>query len=1091
MLLHNGHKRQSPKPKNPHKVSARLLISLYLLAFTIQLLQYSPEANGAPTDLKVYAQAASFARLDPTDPNGWFYQAVLYNPTDTAIIVTGLRWWYNASTKIVDNIRDATCYDSRCFSNAPATLNPSDRVTGWEYAQGSISLTVPPKKMILTWIEVPTGSINNDAILTTYYVQAYAGGQWIPSPLYPSHSGSDQIASTIFRADFDLTTNPSSELQTHPNPQWLFRENRSVVAGLTSRVRLIPVTSSRNTNGIDFATVNVTMPTGWRYVLGSAYNPYAEAITYYSIGGKDRLKWNLNRDVIKYELNQSLVQNYIEFNVTAPSTPGIYNFTVTASITSFDPRTTIENQYIHTVVMSPPTASFTHQPSTPLVNQTVTFNASASSDPDGTIQSYTWDFGDTQEATGMIVSHAYSSTSNYTIILTVTDNDGLKSATSSLIRIIEAPTASFTFAPAYPQIAEIVTFNASSSAPNGGIITSYFWDFGDNNTGTGATATHAYSSFGNYTVVLNVTDSEGLSDTETHILPITAIPSGYFTYWPTLPLINAAVTFNASLSTPNGGQVTSYSWDFGDGTTDTGSVTTHAFTATGNYTITLTITDTESLTDIQTQIIRIGAEPSASFSYSPQLPWLSSAVAFNASSSHDSDGTITTYRWNFGDGNTTDTSNPIISHVYQVSGSFTANLTIFDNDGFTKSISNTITVVIHDAAILSVSPSATEAQAGQQVNITVVVKNKGTTTENFNVTIYYNNNKIETQRVLGLPPNSETTLTVLWNTTGLTPNSSYTLRAEISQITGETNTTDNTALTNVRILPQQSSPSDFWSVIQPYVIPVFAVIGSTVLLTVVTLRRRSNGKTANSIKPATSRLEPLVDAMGGELPEAFSVMIVGDASSGKSVLCQQLAYRYLNQEKPCIYITYDCFPDEIRKNMKSFGWNISTHEQNGNFVFVDCYSSIAGKTSQEKYSTKQAFSLSELGIAISTAMSKANQKSCRVFLDSTAPLFTRLDSAKVIEFLQDHGAQIRGDNGIFFFIVGKGTLQEDLRRKLEEIVDCIIDLDTTEEKKQTVRRIRVRKMRGRSFSDQWISFKIDAKNGLIPSTPKNPRKAQT
>jgi len=691
----------------------------------------------------------------------------------------------------------------------------------------------------------------------------------------------------------------------------------------------------------------------------------------------------------------------------------------------------------------------------------------------------------------MIANHAYSSVGNYTVTLTVIDNDGLKTTTSSIVRVIETPTASFTYIPAFPQIGETVTFNASSSAPNGGIITSYYWDFGDNNTGTGTTIAHAYSSTGNYTVILNVTDSEGLWDTETHILPIRAIPFAYFTYWPTLPLINEPATFNASLSTPNGGLITSYAWDFGDGTTDTGQVTTHFFAATGNYTITLTVTDSESLIDIETQIIRIGAEPSASFSYLPQMPWLSSGVTFNASPSYDSDGTIITYRWDFGDGNTTDASSPIISHLYQAPGSFTINLTIFDNDGFTKSISNTITVVIHDAAILSVSPSATEAQAGQQVNITVVVKNKGTTTETFNVTIYYNNNKIETQLVQGLAPNSETTLTVLWNTTGVTPDSSYTLRAEISQITGESNTTDNTALTNVRILPKQSSPSDFWSVIQPYVIPILAVIGSTVLLTVVTLRRRSNGKTASSIKPATSRLEPLVDAMGGELPEAFSVMIVGDASSGKSVLCQQLAYRYLNQEKPCIYITYDCFPDEIRKNMKSFGWDISTHEQNGNFVFVDCYSSIAGKTSQEKYSAKQAFSLWELGIAISTAMSQANQKSCRVFLDSTAPLFTRLDSAKVIEFIQDRGAQIRGDNGIFFFIVGKGTLQEDLRRKLEEIVDCIIDLDTTEEKKQKVRRIRVRKMRGRSFSDQWISFKIDAKNGLIPSIPKNPQKPQT
>ncbi len=912
MGTHNHH--------NPRKVSVRLLLILYLLVLMTQLPQFSPEANGAPTDLQVYAQAASFARLDPIDPNGWFYQAVLYNPTDTDIIVTGLRWWYNASVKVVDNVRAATCYDTRYFSTAPATLSPSDRIAGWEYAQGSISLTVPPRKMKLTWIEVPTGSVNNDAIFATYYVQAYAGSQWISSPLYPSHSGHDFIASTIFRADFSLTTDPNSELQTHPNPQWLFRENRTVVAGQTSRVRLIPIASSRNTNGIDYATVNVTMPSGWNYVPASAYNPYGEAITYYSVEGKDRLTWSLNHDVIKHALNQSLAQNYIEFNVTAPQTPDIYNFTVTASITSFNPRTTIENQYIHAVVMSPPTAAFSHNPSTMLVNQEVMFDASPSSDMDGTIQSCIWDFGDSQEGTGTIVNHTYTNTGNYTVTLTVTDNDGLS--------------------------------------------------------------------------------------------------------------------------------------------------------------------------DIETQTIRICAEPSASFECSPQIPWVSSTVTFNASSSHDSDGTVTTYRWNFGDDNTTEVYDPVVSHVYQAPGSFIVNLTISDNDGFTNSVTHTITIVTHDIAILTVSPSTTEAQEGQQISIMVTVKNKGTTAETFNVTIYYNNNKIETQPVQSLAPDTETTLTFIWNTTGLTQDSTYTIRAETSQITGETNTTDNSSSASVRIIPEQNPP-DPWRNLQPYLIPILAVIGSTLLLTVVTLRRRSNGQTTSSIKPNISQLDPQADAIGGELPEGFSVMIVGDAGSGKSVLCQQLAHRYLNQGKPCIYITYDCFPDEVRKNMQSFGWDISQHEQNENFVFVDCYSSTAGKTSQEKYSAKQAFSLWELGTAISTAMNKVNQKSYRVFLDSTAPLFTRVDSSKVIQFLQDRAAQIRGDNGIFFFIVGKGTLQEDLRRKLEEIVDCIIEFDVAEERTQTARRMRIRKMRGRSFSDRWISFKIDAERGLISTIPKNSQKAKT
>lgn len=72
------------------------------------------------------------------------------------------------------------------------------------------------------------------------------------------------------------------------------------------------------------------------------------------------------------------------------------------------------------------------------------------------------------------------------------------------------PVANFTWAPESPQAGRTVTFNASSSSPNGGEIVSYDWDFGDSTTGAGEIVTHAYATEGKYDVTLNVTDSEGL-----------------------------------------------------------------------------------------------------------------------------------------------------------------------------------------------------------------------------------------------------------------------------------------------------------------------------------------------------------------------------------------------------------------------------------------------------------------------------------------------------------------------------------------------------------------------------------------------------
>jgi len=84
----------------------------------------------------------------------------------------------------------------------------------------------------------------------------------------------------------------------------------------------------------------------------------------------------------------------------------------------------------------PPIADFTYMPEYPIVDQTVEFDASSSYDPDGTIVSYDWDFGDGAKASGDVVTHAYSSAGNYTVILTVTDNEGEKNSTSKMISVI-------------------------------------------------------------------------------------------------------------------------------------------------------------------------------------------------------------------------------------------------------------------------------------------------------------------------------------------------------------------------------------------------------------------------------------------------------------------------------------------------------------------------------------------------------------------------------------------------------------------------------------------------------------------------------
>jgi archaellum component FlaG (FlaF/FlaG flagellin family) len=99
--------------------------------------------------------------------------------------------------------------------------------------------------------------------------------------------------------------------------------------------------------------------------------------------------------------------------------------------------------------------------------------------------------------------------------------------------------------------------------------------------------------------------------------------------------------------------------------------------------------------------------------------------------------------------------------------------------------------LIRDVAILNVYPNMNATYPGWTVNITVIVKNEGNISETFDVTVYYDNNTVDTQTVVDLPPGEEAILTFLWNTTGLEPCNNYTIRAEASQVPYEIDLTNN------------------------------------------------------------------------------------------------------------------------------------------------------------------------------------------------------------------------------------------------------------------------------------------------------------
>jgi PKD repeat protein len=338
----------------------------------------------------------------------------------------------------------------------------------------------------------------------------------------------------------------------------------------------------------------------------------------------------------------------------------------------------------------PPHAAFFFGPSYPTSGDTVTFNATASYDPDGYIASYQWNFGDgspTVIESDPIITHAYSTYGNYNVTLKVTDNSSLTSYTWSIVSVRQRPVASFDFTPPDPLMHELVVFDASSSTPDGGTLVRYEWDFGDGSPKvieTDHLTNHTYNSYGTYTVTLNVTDSEGKWDTESKPITVEKCPVADFYWTPDWPQQGETVIFDASSSTPDGGVIVYYEWDFGDGSPhvlEFDPITNHIYSSHGTYMVTLNVTDSECRSDIRSDYISIRANPCASFTWSPPSPLRGQTVTFDGSSSTPDGGTLVSYTWNFGDGTPLVTEyDPITTHVYTSSGDFTVTLNVTDSE---------------------------------------------------------------------------------------------------------------------------------------------------------------------------------------------------------------------------------------------------------------------------------------------------------------------------------------------------------------------------------------------------------------------------
>jgi hypothetical protein len=192
----------------------------------------------------------------------------------------------------------------------------------------------------------------------------------------------------------------------------------------------------------------------------------------------------------------------------------------------------------------------------------------------------------------------------------------------------------------------------------------------------------------------------------------------------------------------------------------------------------------------------IDAYPWPSFTAEPPLAGPNCTIRFDGSFSSPEgyNDTIISCRWEFGDGHSLEgpfSSKSVVEYSYIHIGNYTVTLNVTDSEGFWNTTSKPVSIAeIHDVAITSIQ-CPDEVYSDWQLTIKVQVKNKGTFTETFSVTVYYDSSIIATTNVVDLASHGERTVGFEWDTTGLPLYVYYTVSAEAEIVINETVTEDN------------------------------------------------------------------------------------------------------------------------------------------------------------------------------------------------------------------------------------------------------------------------------------------------------------
>lgn len=347
----------------------------------------------------------------------------------------------------------------------------------------------------------------------------------------------------------------------------------------------------------------------------------------------------------------------------------------------------------------------------------VRFDGGASSDPDGTITLWEWEFGDGQTGSGQRIDHAYAAPGTYEVKLTVTDDSGapLNVDDDRMTVTVNATPVADAGQDLVAAPGQTVTLDATGSIDPDGAIRETLWTLPDGTALTGDRVETSFDTPGLYPVAMEVRDdfaSGAASDFDEVLVRVNAPPVAVI--GPDLLVEpGVPVVFSGLNSYDPDGAIDSYRWDFDDmdGPMDVAAFA-RSFDVPGVVTVQLTVVDASgaiNATDRAAISVRVNHPPVAEAG--PDIATSDLFVDFDAGGSTDSDGDVLRYVWDFGDGTAPQTGRTQ-RHAFARSGRYPVTLTVDDGTGLGNAAATDAMVVVIDAAPVAVAGGNREVCSG-------------------------------------------------------------------------------------------------------------------------------------------------------------------------------------------------------------------------------------------------------------------------------------------------------------------------------------------------------------------------------------------